>query len=74
MAKEAKRARDAGASVMHCHFRSQEPGMGRLPSWDPEVAKAICDAIRAAVPDVIINMTTGVVGPDISGRRAASSA
>lgn len=67
MAKEAKRARDAGASIVHCHFRNQEPGLGRLPSWDPKVAKAVCDAIVAECPDLIVNMSTGVVGPDISG-------
>lgn len=67
MAAEAKRAFDAGASVMHCHFRDQRPGMGHLPSWDPEVAGAICDAIRAACPGVVINMSTGVMGKDISG-------
>jgi 3-keto-5-aminohexanoate cleavage enzyme len=66
MAQEARRARDAGASLVHCHFRAQEEGMGRLPSWDPEVAKAVCDAIRAECPDLMINMSTGVVGPDIS--------
>lgn len=67
MAKEARLARDAGASIVHCHFRSQEEGMGRLPSWEPDVAQAICDAIRAECPDLIINMSTGVVGDDISG-------
>lgn len=67
MADEAGRAYDAGASVMHCHFRDQRPGLGRLPSWDPAVAVAVCDAIRARCPGVIINMTTGVVGDDISG-------
>ena len=41
--------------------------MGRLPSWDPQVAAAICAAISAECPDLIINMSTGVVGPDISG-------
>ncbi len=70
MAKEARRARDAGASIVHCHFRNQEPGLGRLPSWEPEVAKAICDAIRAEAPELIINMSTGVVGPDVSGPAA----
>jgi uncharacterized protein (DUF849 family) len=74
MAKEARRARDAGASIVHVHFRSQEPGMGRLPSWDPTVAKAICDAIRAEVPDLIINATTGVVGEDLSGPLACLEA
>ncbi|MEW5738721.1 MAG: 3-keto-5-aminohexanoate cleavage protein [Myxococcota bacterium] len=67
MAKEAKRARDAGAAIVHVHFRNQEPGLGRLPSWDPSVAQAICDAIRAEVPDILLNLSTGVVGPDISG-------
>jgi len=67
MAREARRARDAGASVVHVHCRSQEPGLGRLPSWDPEVAWAICQAIRAEVPELLINLSTGVVGPDISG-------
>lgn len=67
MAQEARRARDAGASIVHCHFRNQEEGMGRLPSWDPDVAAAICDAIRAECPDLILNLSTGVVGDDISG-------
>jgi uncharacterized protein (DUF849 family) len=67
MAKEARRARDAGASIVHCHFRNQEPGNGRLPSWDPKVAKDVCDAIKAECPDLILNLSTGVVGDDISG-------
>lgn len=67
MAAEARRAFDAGATIMHCHFRDQRPNMGFLPSWDPAIAEAICDAIRAACPGVIINMSTGVVGDDISG-------
>ena len=48
MATAAKEAYDAGASVMHVHFRMQEPGMGHLPSWQPEVAATICSAIRDA--------------------------
>ncbi|MFO0692434.1 MAG: 3-keto-5-aminohexanoate cleavage protein [Polyangiales bacterium] len=67
MAKAAKDAYDAGASIVHVHIRRQEPGMGFLPSWDPEVAKTVCDAIRASCPDIIVNLTTGIVGPDISG-------
>ena len=67
MAPQARDAFNAGASIMHVHLRSQEPGMGQLPSWDPEVAENVCDAIRAACPGVIINLTTGVVGKDISG-------
>jgi uncharacterized protein (DUF849 family) len=67
MAQQAREAFDAGATVVHCHFRDQRPGMGFLPSWDPAVAGAICDAIRAECPELIINMSTGVVGPDVSG-------
>ena len=67
MAAEARDAFNAGASVMHVHLRRQEPGQGHLPSWDPELAAAVVEAIRAACPGVIINLTTGVIGPDISG-------
>ena len=67
LAAEARRAYDAGASVVHVHFRQQTPGKGHLPSWDPAVAKACVDAMRAACPDLIINQTTGVVGPNYQG-------
>jgi uncharacterized protein (DUF849 family) len=67
MADEARAAFEAGASVMHVHFRNQTPGMGRLPSWEPDVAQEITEAIRAACPGVIFNQSTGVIGPDISG-------
>lgn len=67
MAESARGAFDAGASIMHVHIRQQSPGMGHLPSWDPADAAAVCDAIRKACPGVIINLTTGIVGPDVSG-------
>ena len=67
MARSAREAYDAGASIMHVHFRMQEDGLGHLPTWEPDVAAAMADAIRAACPGVIINQTTGVVGPDVSG-------
>jgi len=67
MAAEARAAWDAGATVVHIHYRRQEPGMGHLPSWDPDVAASIVDAIRAEVPDILINSSTGVFGDDISG-------
>lgn len=70
MAAEARDAFAAGASIMHVHLRSQEPGMGHLPIWDPDVAQAVCDAIREACPGVILNLTTGVIGKDISGPAA----
>ncbi|MCJ9427737.1 3-keto-5-aminohexanoate cleavage protein [Kordiimonas marina] len=64
MAAEAKAAYDEGATIMHCHYRQQTPGKGHLPSWDGALAHEINDAIRAACPGVVINMTTGVVGRD----------
>jgi 3-keto-5-aminohexanoate cleavage enzyme len=70
MAAEARDAFNAGASIMHVHLRMQEEGLGHLPSWDPEVADAVCSAIRTACPGVIINLTTGVVGKDIAGPAA----
>lgn len=67
MAAEARDAFNAGASIMHVHLRMQEEGLGHMPSWDPEVADSVVGAIRAACPGVIINLTTGVIGKDISG-------
>jgi len=70
MAAEARDAFNAGAAIMHVHLRQQGPGKGHLPSWDSDVAAAIVDAIREACPGVIINLTTGVIGQDISGPAA----
>ncbi|HXT05863.1 MAG TPA: 3-keto-5-aminohexanoate cleavage protein [Roseiarcus sp.] len=70
MAAEARAAYDAGASVMHIHLRQQGPGQGHLPSWDVALSKAVQAAVRAACPGVIINHTSGVVGPDYAGALA----
>jgi uncharacterized protein (DUF849 family) len=67
MAREAKAAFDAGASIMHIHLRQQAPGKGHLPSWDVAVSREIQQAIREACPGVIINHTTGQSGPDYKG-------
>ena len=67
MAAEARRAFEAGATVMHCHFRNQTEGLGHLPTWEPDVVDSIAAAIREACPGVILNFSTGVIGPDISG-------
>ena len=67
MAREAKAAFDAGASVMHIHLRQQAPGKGHLPSWEVAVSREIQQAIREACPGVIINHTTGTSGPELSG-------
>jgi uncharacterized protein (DUF849 family) len=67
MAREARRAFEEGASVVHVHFRRLEPGKGHLPSWQPEIAASVVEAIRDACKGVIVNQTTGVVGSDIAG-------
>ena len=71
MAREAKAAFDAGASVMHIHLRQQAPGKGHLPSWEVGVSREIQQAIREACPGVIINHTTGTSGPITRARSIA---
>lgn len=67
MAAATRQAYDAGASVVHCHFRDQRGGMGAFPTWETETVGDILSAIRRRVPQVIICMSTGVLGEDISG-------
>ena len=67
MAQAALDAYNAGASVVHCHFRNQTPGKGALPTWDLKVVAEICHAIKEKVPKIILNLSTGVLGADISG-------
>eukprot|EP01004_Peranema_trichophorum_P006331 NODE_5152_length_1059_cov_26.736111_g4596_i0.p1 GENE.NODE_5152_length_1059_cov_26.736111_g4596_i0~~NODE_5152_length_1059_cov_26.736111_g4596_i0.p1 ORF type:complete len:341 (-),score=54.11 NODE_5152_length_1059_cov_26.736111_g4596_i0:37-1011(-) len=62
MADSALEAYNAGATVVHVHFRDQRPGKGHLPCWDPVVALECCDAIRRKAPKLVINLTTGTVG------------
>jgi 3-keto-5-aminohexanoate cleavage enzyme len=70
MAEHTRQAFDAGASTVHCHFRDQGKGMGHLPTWDVDTVGEILGAIKAQVPEIIICMSTGVMGPDISGPAA----
>ena len=63
-AKEARRARDAGASVVHIHARYPDG----QPSYRVEEYRAITQAIVAEVPDIIINHSTGAVGIPIAER------
>jgi uncharacterized protein (DUF849 family) len=57
-ANEARRARAAGASVVHLHARYPD---GR-PSYRVEEYRSITQAILELVPDLIINYSTGAVG------------
>jgi len=58
IADEAKRAYDAGASVVHIHARDPESGG---PSYDPKVYGAIADEIKKRCP-IILNFSTGALG------------
>ena len=66
MAAATKQAFDAGATIVHAHFRSQEKGAGAFPTWDITDVGNILTAMKEEVPEIIINMTTGVMGNDIS--------
>jgi uncharacterized protein (DUF849 family) len=57
-AKEVRRARDAGASMVHIHAR--EPN--GTPTVRPEHYRAITQAVLAETPDIIVNYSTGWVG------------
>lgn len=55
-AAEAKRAYEAGASVVHIHARTTDG----FPSYEVADYKAIYDAVTAACP-IIINFSTGAI-------------
>ncbi len=61
IAEEAKRAYDAGASVVHIHAREDD---GK-PSFRPEVFAAIKAEIRKRCP-IILNFSTGTMDDDVS--------
>ncbi|MCB0827976.1 MAG: 3-keto-5-aminohexanoate cleavage protein [Solirubrobacterales bacterium] len=63
-AAEARRAVDEGASQIHIHARTPDG----TPSYEIEDFRAITDAIRVEVGDVIINYSTGALGVPISKR------
>jgi len=58
IAEEARRAYEAGASIVHVHARTDDGA----PSWEPAVFQRIMDEIRARCP-VLINWSTGGAGP-----------
>lgn len=64
--EEAKRAVDAGASIVHIHAREDNG----FPSWRTEVFEAIQKEVRKRCPDVVINYSTGAVGLSVDKRVA----
>jgi len=65
IADEAKRAWDAGATVVHIHGRTDDGG----PSWELETFRQIKDEIRQRCP-IILNFSTGTMDDDISMQAA----
>jgi 3-keto-5-aminohexanoate cleavage enzyme len=57
IAEEAKRAADAGASIVHIHARNPQGG----PEWRVETFAEILSEVRART-DVIVNFSTGAIG------------
>ena len=64
--EEARRAVDEGCSMIHIHARTPDG----VPSYEVEDFRAITEAIRDAVDDVIVNYSTGAIGVPIDKRIA----
>jgi 3-keto-5-aminohexanoate cleavage enzyme len=65
-AAEARRIVDEGGSQIHIHARTPDG----VPSYEIEDFRAITEAIRSEVEDVIINYSTGAIGVPIEKRIA----
>jgi 3-keto-5-aminohexanoate cleavage enzyme len=63
---EARRAVEEGGSMIHIHARKPDGS----PSYEVEDFRAITEAIKAEVDDVVINYSTGAVGVSIEKRIA----
>src|SRR5215204_5970355 len=63
-AAEARRIVDEGGSQIHIHARTPDG----VPSYEIEDFRAITEAIRAEVDDVIINYSTGAIGVPVEKR------
>ena len=61
IADEAKRAYDAGASVVHIHARNDDGS----PTFSPAVFRSIADEIKARCP-ILLNFSTGTILDDVS--------
>src|SRR5919197_5243155 len=63
---EARRAVEEGASQIHIHARTPDG----IPSYEIEDFRAITEAIRSAVDDVIVNYSPGAIGVPVAKRLA----
>jgi 3-keto-5-aminohexanoate cleavage enzyme len=65
IAEEARRAAEAGASIVHIHARTPEGG----PEWGVETFAEILYEVRART-DIIVNFSTGAIGIPVEQRVA----
>ena len=56
--EEAKRAGDAGATIVHIHAREDDGA----PSWRIAVFEAIFEEVRKRCSRIVINFSTGAIG------------
>ena len=61
MGEEARRAYEAGASVVHLHARNEQGG----PTFSPAVFAQIKEEIRKRCP-ILLNFSTGTIVDDVS--------
>lgn len=61
IAEEARRAYEAGASVVHIHARNDDGS----PTFSPEVFRRIKEETRKRCP-ILLNFSSGVLGDDVS--------
>jgi 3-keto-5-aminohexanoate cleavage enzyme len=59
IAEEARRAWEAGAAIVHIHGRSDDG----TPSWDAGVFRRYHERIKQVCPEVLVNWSTGGLGP-----------
>jgi 3-keto-5-aminohexanoate cleavage enzyme len=65
-AAEARRIVDEGGAMIHIHARRPDG----TPSYEAQDFRAITEAIRAEVDDVIVNYSTGAIGVPVERRIA----
>lgn len=58
---EAKRCEEAGAAIVHIHFRDPKTGW---QTFNPAIMREVTEAIQQET-NVILNLTTGGLGPGI---------
>ena len=69
MAREARAAFNAGASVMHIHLRQQAPNQGHLPSWEVAVSREIQVLVHSVTSKAIEDPAKTTLFATVSERR-----